>query len=134
MKRKTTGAGTGVLIAGYSTNAVAQTAALTSAVAAIATGDWATQVFGIPTNVLFACFCGAAIALRFLPKSTRWGMFSSVLIGTIAAGYTTPALADLWEIKRLNAIGFGSGLLAYTIIALIFAKGEKLFLKHFGGE
>lgn len=123
----------GFFVTGYSSDIWAASA-VTSAVAAVATEDLAVQVFGITASVLFACFCGAAIAVWFLPKASRWGMFISVLIGTIAGGYSTPAVADFFSIQKLNAVGFLTGLLAYALIALAFSKGEKIILKRLGGD
>jgi hypothetical protein len=124
----------GVAVTGYSVNALANTAAVTSALATVATGDWSQMIFGISANVLFACFCGAVVALRFLTKMSRWGMFLSVVIATITAGYFAPVIADILEIKRMSAVGFGTGLAAYYLLSIGFARGETWISKRMGGE
>lgn len=108
-----------------STVTAATTAAIASGVASLTTQSWTIQLFGIQPTVMFACFCGAAVALRFLPKMNRAGMFTALAIGTLAGAFGTPAMAGWLGSTHYNGIGFAIGLCAHGLFAIVFENAEK---------
>lgn len=128
-----------VAATGHDATAKATTAAaVTSGAASLAVADIALTVFGVPGVVLFAGFAGAAIALRFLPEISRWGMFTSVGSGTIISGYSAEALVGIAKHFGLSIgltfSGFVVGLLANAALAFIFTKGASILNKKLGGS
>lgn len=120
------------------TVAAATVAALTSGAASLVTQSWTMQLFGIQPTVMFACFCGAAVALRFLPKMNRAGMFSALAIGTLSGAFGTPWLASWLGTQHFNTIGFLIGLGAHLIFSIIFDNApawlNKLVSFKTGGD
>ena len=115
------------LITAPSPDAVVNTstaAAITSGAAVVISHGWTVQLFGIQPSALFACFCGAAIALGFLPQMARIGMFSALLIGTIGGAYATPAIASVLATPHINAVGFFASLLTYLVLGVVFKRVE----------
>lgn len=103
----------------------ATTAAVASGVASLTTQSWTMQIFNIHPTVLFACFCGATIALRFLPKMNRAGMFASLFIGTIGGAYAAPLVASAIKTEHLNGIGFIMGAISHLVLTIFFNNAEK---------
>jgi hypothetical protein len=122
-----------VAVSGDTTHKAVTTAALGSGVASFATADWAMAIFGVPAAVLFAGFAGAAIALRFVPELSRWGMFGSVGSGTIISGYSADAFMSAAKnfgfSFGLLFCGFAIGLLSNAVLSFFFKHGGDLFVK-----
>ncbi len=121
-----------------STATAATKAAIASGVASMTTQSWAIDLFGIQPTVMFACFCGAAVALRFLPKMNRAGMFSALAIGTLSGAFGTPAMAAWLDSQHLTGIGFVIGLCAHGLFAIVFENAatwlNKLVSFKTGGD
>lgn len=65
---------------------------------------------------------GALASLKFAPGETRWEKFLNVLAGTLAAGFSTPFLAEYLKMPSpafLNAAAFFIGLLGMSLVAQI---------------
>lgn len=109
--------------------ATATIAAATSGAASLVTYNWTMQLFGISPYVFFLCFCGAVIALRFLPKMNRAGIFSALGIGTVSSASSATWLADVVGTQRIGAIGFLTGLLAYLVLSILFENAATFIKK-----
>ena len=122
-----------IVVAAVPNNAQSATVAVTSGTAAWITSDITMAVFGIPASVLFAVFCGAVIAIRFLPEVTRWTWASQIGIGTVAGGYATPLAAEMIKTDHVNSIGAALGFLSYFILSKAFTWVEKFTNKKVEG-
>lgn len=108
---------------------VTTVAAVASGAASVVSYNWTMQLFGISPYVFFLCFCGAVIALRFLPKMNRAGIFSALAIGTVSSAASATWLADLAGTQRIGAVGFISGLLSYLVLSILFENAATWLKK-----
>ena len=122
-----------LVVAAVPAEAKAASIAVTSGAASWLTADAAMAIFGIPASVLFAVFCGAVIAIRFLPEVTRWTWASQIGIGTVAGGYATPLAAELVKTDHVNSLGAAVGFLSYFILSNAFTWVKKFTDKKVEG-
>jgi len=106
---------------------------VSSGAAALITADYSMALFGIPASVLFAVFCGAVIAIRFLPEVSRMAWATNIGIGTIAGGYATPIAAEVVKTEHINSLGAGVGFIAYFILSNAFTWFKKFTDKKVEG-
>lgn len=91
------------------------------------------------TTVFVSGAVGSALSLRFLPDLTRWQRITSIIGGTIIAGYLAEPVADYFEVeKAVGAVGFLFGLFGLSICAKLFetiksADPWGLIESRFGG-
>lgn len=114
--------------------AAAGTAAA-STVASVATKSWAVSFFGVPPEVLFAGFAGAAIALAILPPMKPAKAFGAVLVGTLCAAYLTLpiALNRGWSSDYHNGLAFLLGAGGHVLLTWLLNKGPEILTSRTKG-
>lgn len=107
--------------------AAAGTAAASTAAAA-ASKTWAVAFFGVPPEVLFAGFAGAAIALAILPPMKPAKAFGAVVVGTLCAAYLTLpiALNRGWSAEYHHGLAFLLGAGGHVLLTWLLNKGPEI--------
>lgn len=85
------------------------------------------EAIGLKWLSLIAGFLGAVISLKFIEGLTAWQRLSTVIAGSIAAGYCTPLTVELLDLsaKLEGPVAFLGGLFGMSIAgALIKAIPE----------
>ncbi|MDP3327224.1 hypothetical protein [Parvibaculum sp.] len=81
------------------------------------------EVIGVRWATLLAGFMGAVVSLSFVKELTRMQMVGAVAIGTVTAGYLTPAVLAYFHLPSevQNGAAFLTGLTAMNLIPGILA-------------
>ena len=88
-------------------------------------------LFGMDGNALLAGLFGSFVAVRYTGPLTSWGLASSLLTGTLAAGQLAPVVAEgaaayfAWLAGlpgHASAVAFVIGICAQTVLPVLLRR------------
>jgi hypothetical protein len=90
-------------------------------------GDFLTQV-GIRMPELFAAFSGGVVAALLITgsKPNVWGIFSSIIVGTLTGIWLGPIIPPVFGFKASSGATFGVGLAGAPICRGILAAAQRV--------